>query len=309
MDTVDFAKIRYFRRKSIGDEQGNNVFQATTVHSLRQFQPEPIDTDDKTVTSDEALTFLKKYLKLTHCDLFFSDAAVLVEGSVEKLLLPRMIDLAAPNLNKKYLTVLEVGGAYGMRFAGLLQFLEIPYLVITDIDSVDPDNNRKNCAATVEGAVSSNATLGYFFDEKEVAALSAKNHEDCLQADGTRFIAYQKPITATIDGEACSFHGRTLEETFVYENLDRFLAGELNIGTELPNDAAELQEFVWGRIKSSTFKKTEFAMDVLAYEPPLNDADDAVEDHVEICWNVPHYIAEGLQWLDKCLSENGGDGE
>jgi len=36
--------------------------------------------------------FLQRYLKLTHCDLFFADAALLVEGNVERLLLPLMIE-------------------------------------------------------------------------------------------------------------------------------------------------------------------------------------------------------------------------
>ena len=31
----------------------------------------------------ESLAFLKRYLRLTHCDLFFADAAILVEGAVE----------------------------------------------------------------------------------------------------------------------------------------------------------------------------------------------------------------------------------
>lgn len=212
LDTVDFSKIRHFRRCQIRGKQEGETYQGTTVHSLRQFQPEPLALGGDVLEPEEALSFLKKYLRLTHCDLFFSDAAILVEGSAEKLLLPRMIDISAQELNKKYLTILEVGGAYGMRFAGLLEFLEIPYLVITDIDSVDPARNRASCVATHPGAVSSNATLGYFFGEDGVAALSAKTFDDCLQAEGTRFVAFQKPVEVNRQGNAQTFHGRTLEE-------------------------------------------------------------------------------------------------
>jgi predicted ATP-dependent endonuclease of OLD family len=308
LDTVDFSKIRYFRRCHINGEQEGVTYQGTTVHSLRQFQPEPLELGGDMIAPEESLSFLKKYLRLTHCDLFFSDAAILVEGSAEKLLLPRMIDISAQNLNKKYLTILEVGGAYGMRFAGLLEFLEIPYLVITDIDSVDPARNRASCVATHPGAVSSNATLGYFFGETRVAELSRNTFDDCLQAEGMRFVAYQKPVEVNRQDNAQTFHGRTLEEAFVFENLDHFHADGLSIGIDLPDGRAELQEAVWRRIKSDTFKKTEFAMDVLAFEIPAG-GDEEANAGENRDWNVPHYIDEGLKWLETRLSQNLGAGE
>lgn len=308
LDTVDFSKIRYFRRCQIKGELEGVTHQGTTVHSLRLFQPEPLELGGDVIEPVEALSFLKKYLRLTHCDLFFSDAAILVEGSAEKLLLPRMIDISAQELNKKYLTILEVGGAYGMRFAGLLKFLEIPYLVITDIDSVDPARNRASCVATHPGAVSSNATLGYFFGETGVAALCGKTFDDCLQAEGMRFVAYQKPVEVNRQDYAQIFHGRTLEEAFVFENLDHFHADGLSIGIDLPDGRAELQEAVWRRIKSDTFKKTEFAMDVLAFEIPAGEDEEANAGQNQD-WNVPHYIDEGLKWLETRLSQNKGAGE
>lgn len=311
LDTVDFSKIRYFRRELVDEGKEGKKFHGTTVHSLRQFQPDSIITENKTVSSEEALSFLKKYLRLTHCDLFFSDAAILVEGSVEKLLLPRMIDIVAENLNKKYLTVLEVGGAYGMRFSGLLKFLDIPYLVITDIDSVDPDNNRKNCIATEKNAVSANATLGSFFKETGVQELSRKTYDNCIQAGGKRFVSYQKPISVDIGGQSHAFHGRTLEEAFVYENLDLFQKGKLSIGIDIPQEPAEIHQAVWARIKSSTFKKTEFAMDVLGFEPLVqqNEGQCGIDNDEECYWKVPCYISEGLEWLDGSLSSKQGEEE
>ncbi|WP_313292038.1 ATP-dependent nuclease [Rhizobium rhizoryzae] len=308
LDSVDFSKIRYFRRCQINEEQDGVTFHGTTVHSLRQFQPEPLNSGGEFLQPEQVLSFLKKYLRLTHCDLFFADAAILVEGAAEKLLLPRMIDISAKELNRKYLTVLEVGGAYGMRFAGLLEFLEIPYLVITDIDSVDPASKRSNCPATHPGAVSSNATLAYFFGETEIALLKVKTFEEYVQAAGMRFVAFQKPATVSFQGKAHSFHGRTLEEAFVYENLEHFHPDGLNIGINLQLDPAELQRAVWDRIKSDTFKKTEFAMDVLAYDVPLKEGEE-VKDNQNRDWNVPTYIAQGLKWLETRLCQNEGIGK
>ncbi len=66
-----FDPIRYFRRHIVDGEQ------TTQVLNLSRFQKgdAPKDRD-----------FLQRYLKLTHCDLFFADAAILVEGNVERLL-------------------------------------------------------------------------------------------------------------------------------------------------------------------------------------------------------------------------------
>ena len=48
-----------------------------------------LNLSDFTAAEDpDTRDFLLQYMKLTHCDLFFADAAVLVEGNVERLLLP-----------------------------------------------------------------------------------------------------------------------------------------------------------------------------------------------------------------------------
>ncbi len=117
-----FSPIRYFRRVSAEMEHH------TDVRNLSRFKA---GEDEK-----EALAFLQRYLKLTHCDLFFSDAAILVEGNVERLLVPAMIESCAPRLRSSALTVLEVGGAFAHRFRELIEFLGITTLVVTDLDSV-----------------------------------------------------------------------------------------------------------------------------------------------------------------------------
>ncbi|ELI6407380.1 ATP-dependent endonuclease [Aeromonas salmonicida] len=115
-----FTPIRYFRRKKVGTEQQTEVLNLSAF-----YQAQPDDRD-----------FLERYLKLTHCDLFFSDAAILVEGNVERLLLPVMIQKSAKSLRSACLCILEVGGAFGHRFQSLIEFLGLTTLIITDIDSV-----------------------------------------------------------------------------------------------------------------------------------------------------------------------------
>lgn len=117
-----FKPIRYFRKQKSGTEQVTEVLSLSRFYDLQ-----PDDRD-----------FLERYLKLTHCDLFFADAAVLVEGNVERLLLPLMIEKVAKSLRSSCLTILEVGGAFGHRFKMLIEFLGLTTLIITDIDSVGP---------------------------------------------------------------------------------------------------------------------------------------------------------------------------
>lgn len=118
-----FQPIRYFRRSSeTGAKQSSTVFNLSIFYD----QNEP-DRD-----------FLQRYMKLTHCDLFFADAAILVEGNVERLLLPLMIAQGAKKLGTTYLSILEVGGAFAFRFRKLIEFLGLPTLIVTDLDSVYP---------------------------------------------------------------------------------------------------------------------------------------------------------------------------
>lgn len=119
-----FGPIRYFRR--VSDALDN----FTEVKNLSRFK--------STESEKASREFLQRYLKLTHCDLFFSDAAILVEGNVERLLMPAMIETAAKRLRSSALTILEVGGAFAHRFKELIEFVGITTLVITDIDSVLP---------------------------------------------------------------------------------------------------------------------------------------------------------------------------
>ena len=94
------------------------------------------------------MKFLRRYVKLTHCDLFFADKAIFVEGQVERLLLPDMLakcgdTSSGKTLVRQYVSISEVGGAHVHKFEPLLDFIGIPTLVIADIDTVD--DARKKC--------------------------------------------------------------------------------------------------------------------------------------------------------------------
>lgn len=288
MEAVDFEKVRYFQRCYIeGETAAKSIRNASVVHSLRAFQPEVEMIGEKRVEPAESLAFLKRYLRLTHCDLFFADAAILVEGAVEKLLMPSMIERAAGRLRTTYLTILEVGGAYAHRFEGLLSFLHIPYLVITDLDSVVPTGYPRACRADLAGARTSNASLKKLCGITTVADLMALTPAQRQHAEKDRCISFQTDILVTEGETQTTMRPRTLEEAIVYENFGLLRSGALSIDTPIPALLSEAYQAVYEQVRSDSFKKTDFAMDILACTQE---------------WVVPSYIAEGLSWLESRLA-------
>lgn len=284
LDAVDFEKVRYFQRCHLGGEAAQDgIRNASDVRSLRAFQPEADVVDGVTISPENTLSFLKRYLRLTHCDLFFADAAILVEGAAEKLLLPSMIEISAVRLRTCYLTILEVGGAYAHRFEGLLEFLRIPYLVVTDLDSVEPTGYPTTCRADVAGARTSNASLKKLCGKGTVAELIAMSPADKIHTSKDRCIAFEVGVQVSEGGTQLEMIPRTFEEAIAYENFELLRTETLSIGKDIPSNLSEAYTVIYERISSKEFKKTEFAMDLLATKSR---------------WTVPAYIAEGLRWLE-----------
>lgn len=297
-----FQPIRYFRREGAG------IAQASKVLNLSEFYR---------TTANPSRDFLERYLKLTHCDLFFADAAVLVEGNVERLVMPQMIAKAAPGLRSCYLSVLEIGGAYAHLFRTLIEFIGITTLVITDLDSVNgpADDENENDAEPVDGgddenevvagstctpetpeAVTSNQMLARWLpgtnriDELLGADAAAKT----IAADdfglGAIRVTYPCTVNLARGDEHIERAGRTLEVAFAFDNLEwtqQVANRDLRLLVRAPQNLEDLARRLHDKVHSSNYKKTDFALALLAKDP------DA--------WNVPHYIAEGLEWLEATL--------
>lgn len=293
-----FRPIRYFRRQPGGDIHSSEVLNLSAYYD----QMDPSRRD-----------FLERYMKLTHCDLFFADAAILVEGNVERLLLPEMIGKVARRLQSTYCSILEIGGAYGFRFKSLIEFLGITTLIITDIDSVKPpaggsaptptaegDTEKEEpgtaCMVSEPGAVTSNQTVIQWLPrQRTIAQLLAATPEQRTQirpGEGLALVrvVYQTPVSVTWRGATAQLTGRTLEEAFALENfaLCQEPAGSdlrLTVRQSVTMAIEEVFGRIHKRIKGSAFKKTDFALALLAIDP--------------IAWRVPTYITEGLRWLEE----------
>ena len=257
----------------------SHVANAAGFESIRYFLPVSMDgvrhTKIKDLreglrdTPEDHRRFLHQYLTLTRCDLFFADKAVLIEGTGERLLLPVIIEKLeqaepdTPRLSSQYMTTMEVGGAYAHIFFGLLDFLELRTLIITDLDSVAA--NGVACPVH-QGAATSNACLNNWFGDDDCSppALLAKN--DGSKVKQLRRIAFQQPEAE--DGPC----GRTFEDAFMLANPAMF-----GIEGATPDDQAQCAWQTLGKIKKSQF--------ALKY---------AIED---TGWAAPRYILDGLRWL------------
>lgn len=304
-----FTPIRYFRRKQLS--HGRHESEVRDVSRI-----ESLDIDTK--------TFLHKYMKLTHCDLFFADAAILVEGNVERLLLPSIIEKHSPQLTSNYLTILEVGGAFAHKLAPLLELLGVPALVITDLDSVTPtpkageaakgsqgsttvSNGRKVCRADTEFAVTANPTLRSWHPQiTSVAELLALSEDGKVFGTGGESpapvrIAYQTKSSATWAGASQYISGRTFEETFAFENLEWILSTDQRTALSLVSkdfkvDSSTIDQIadeIHSRVKGANFKKTELALSLMMSSGQ---------------WTAPQYIVDGLNWLSALLAPVKTDG-
>lgn len=259
-NAAGFESIRYFLgTPAPGTHKG---IRKTKIKDLRKGLKH-ISSEDK--------RFLHQYMTLTRCDLFFADKAILVEGLSERLLLPVIVakleatEPEHPKLSSQYATVMEVGGAYAHLFFGLLQFLELRSLIITDLDAVEKPGG-KACAVHL-GAYSSNACLKKWFSGDipfTLAGLLTKKDTDKVFKNNR--IAYQ---CAEEEAGPC---GRTFEDAFILANPKLFGL--------VKKDAQELE--IEARNKAEEWKKSEFA---------LKHAIVATE------WVAPKYIVDGVHWL------------
>lgn len=258
----------------------SHIANEAGFEAIRYFLPRAFNGSRQTVIKDlrngldrvsvEDRKFLQRYLTLTRCDLFFADKAVLIEGTSERLLLPVIIDKLEkqspeiPKLSTQYITTIEVGGAYAHIFFGLLEFLELRALVITDIDTVIAAN--KEACMVHKGKAISNACLKKWFDNKDISPAELLQKEDADKIKGFTRIAYQRPEE---ENGPC---GRTFEDAFVLANLYKF-----NIKGVTREEKATS---AWDEV--ANVKKSSFAL-----KYAIKETD----------WTVPGYILDGLKWL------------
>lgn len=262
-NTVPFKNIRYLRRKA----------DRVICKNLNEFSEKEGKSKEE---HKENMDFLRKYLTLSRCDLYFCDKAILVEGAAERLLIPDMIKKcdrlgklkgSNPPLTSQYCSIIEVGGAYAHRFFGFVDFLEIPTLILTDIDFVGADQNK---SLKKDAKDTSNATIKKWCHDVFNIAVTKKIELDRIlkltkeqKTNGLRHLEFQM--------EENGAYPRSLEEALMNVNRKYYKIDEEE--TNINFDETE-------------GKKTDFALDLIFGE--MADS-----------YSIPSYIENGLVWLNE----------
>ena len=270
---ADFSKVRYFLSKKDDETKVKDLGEAFCGKE-----------------SKEDKEFLHKYLTLTKCDLYFADRAVLIEGTTERILLPEIIKKvdasASSNLQSKYMSIVEVGGAYAHHFYKFIDFLELKTLVITDLDSVEKliegGKTKYKSRMVSKGTHSSNVAISNWFGKDgycELPEFTSKTDED--KTIGNRRIAYQ---TSEGDDSLC---GRSFEDAFILANRSLF-------GLDRKPEHAMEKNAYAKAVSVGKSGKANFAIEYSVYQKE---------------WVVPKYISEGLEWLDEDVQVEAGEVE
>ena len=253
---MEFSKIRYAQKATAG----------VIYKNLNSFVEE----------NAENMEFIKKYLTLTRCDLFFADKVILVEGASERLLLPDMINKCEEigkfnsqkyKLSAQYYTIIEIGGAYAHKFIPFIEFLGLPCLILTDLDPVAGKNNKSD--SVCRGETTSNETIKWWIrrnkgltdDDKskiELTEITSMSLND--KTRGKCHIEFQT--------EEFGLCGRSLEESI--RNVNR---AYYELGDNITED----------ELKFTEKSKTDFALKLICEH----------EDYI-----IPAYIESGLVWLN-----------
>ena len=262
-NTMVFSKIRYAQKTKAGVIYKNlNTFA----------QENPSNTD-----------FIRKYLTLTKCDLFFADKAIFVEGASERLLLPDMIDKCAKagdfdsreyKLPAQYYALVEIGGAYAYKFIPFAEFLGIPCLILTDLDSVSGQkgaNGRiyyKSVPVSC-GETTSNETLKWWVRKNK--GLSADDNTQIALTDITSMSPADKTRCK------CHIEFQTTENGLCGHSLEEAIRNVNRAHYELGDTPTE------DDLEFSGKSKTDFALNLIC----------ECEDYA-----IPAYIKDGLVWLN-----------
>ena len=263
-NTMEFAKVRYAQKSNSGVIYKN-------LNTFAQANSDNVD-------------FIRKYLTLTKCDLFFADKAILVEGASERLLLPDMIEKCETDgvfssckypLSAQYYALIEIGGAYAHKFIPFIDFLGVPCLILTDLDSVADRKGKggktvKKSVVVSQGETTSNETIKWWIrrnkglPEDDTSKVDLSEILAMTSGDKTRgkcHIEFQ-----TTENGLC---GHSLEEAI--RNVNRKHYDDL--GDSISEEDLEFT----GK------SKTDFALDLIC-------------ECADYC--VPAYIKSGLAWLN-----------
>ncbi len=286
---LDFTCLRYFRREPARQE--GEIPSATVVNLSKTFG------DD-----NDTSKFATRYLKATHCDLFFADAAILIEGSAERMLVPHFIRHKFPKLDQSYISLLEIGGSHAHRLRPLLETLGLLSLIITDLDSICETGTAKAFPERGKKYRTGNTTLrNWIPNKKKLDELLGCSDDDKQSGNKQIRVAYQCPVKlkykeGSEEEDALPY---TFEDSLALTNIELFRGYDDPKGLLKKLKEALGKDTLCEACKEmfdnlGTGSKAEMALELLYLTEPSE-------------LEPPAYISDGLTWLEEKLDERKQD--
>lgn len=271
-----------------------NTFNSINYITIKNGYSKVVVLDDDKIVEDNAtkeenLKFLKTHIKFKVSELFFSDAIIMVEGVSEYSLLPYYVE-QKKGLDKFYISVFNINGAHALVYIKLLKLLDIPVLIITDLDikRTEGEKDTYKQISNLAKRKTTNQTIKAFYHTDELESIP-----EFLQDDNI-YVAYQTKIGR--------YFPTSFEESYILTNYNNSLLNTIlkklkpqlfneRIKTDVKNNQ---KNSYWWQVKLSN-DKSQFSNDVL-YNLIVSD---------EKCLPImPKYISMGLEYIEKSLSED-----
>ena len=291
-----------------------NLYDKVIIPGTEQNEEVNNDSEEERKKREEELKkkqekdfeFLKKHIKYKVSELFFADAAILVEGSAEETILPFYLE-QEERIKKRYISVFGISGAHAFLYEKLLKELKIPTLIITDLDiereRVKKEDNQDQTAKKkekkysqiddLEGKKTTNRTIKYFRKTDSLSDLPSH------MKIGNIYIAYQQKVG--------KYFPTSFEEAMILTNAENVCLNNILkaikpdiykeiVGTDDKIDYGQNveQSFKWQEKLSNA--KGRFASELL-YALIAEEISDRRP-------KLPDYIKNGIDWLVDELGED-----
>ncbi len=114
LSRIEPEQIRHFRL--------DNDFKSTAISELT--------LPDK---EDDISKFVKEAVK-AYPEIYFSKLVILGEGDSEEVIIPKVLELCATDIDSHSISIVPLGGRHVNHFWRLLQSLQVPYITLLDLD-------------------------------------------------------------------------------------------------------------------------------------------------------------------------------
>ena len=240
--------------------------------------------------------YLKKHIKFGVSEMFFSDAVIFVEGITEYVLLKHEVK-ENESFNKYYISIFLLNGAHAQVYDKLISILNIPTLIITDIDfkrknfekNKDQDEHEKKYLqmtyTDLGSRESTNGCINHYYNKKTSKEI----------IDGDYYKKDNLMVTCQKD-EIQGYYATSFEEALILTNcnndsLKKVITKVNRNLTECVEENMEKRSYELQRRLSNS--KSDFANEIL-YEVITND-----QHGIEL----PKYIKDGLDFIKEKLGE------